>query len=196
MSKSTRSIEQLITAALEKLPENNYEAAALVDVSEGTIRNWRGGKIPKSIRADTRKLLEEIASSGEDGVVTPPLRRPSQGGRAPSLEQLEWLPRLIEKVIDLDGLSGAERQALIAELNAAGMRYWAMAAEWSAGQRGVAMAFDAEASGERAGALREAGRARTLLGRPVTEDELRQLEEIRAREARGDGDLEAGGSQR
>lgn len=119
---------------------------------------------------------------------------PTKGGRAPSSADLGWLPDLLREIVRMPELTGAERQGLMAEVNAAAMRYWALAAEWSSGQRGLAMTRDAEASGERAGALREAGRPRTPGGRPVTEEEMLWLEEIRAKEAAEGARREAGGN--
>lgn len=75
---------------------------------------------------------------------------------APVLAHLDWLPPLVEHVVKDPRLSGAEKQGLIAELNAVGTRYWAISAEWASGQRGVAMQKAEVASGERAKASGEA----------------------------------------
>jgi transcriptional regulator with XRE-family HTH domain len=64
VSDDTRSAPQLIAAALKKLPENNYEAAGLLGVSEGTIRRWREGKTPSQLRAETRNALAAFLNGG------------------------------------------------------------------------------------------------------------------------------------
>lgn len=73
-------------------------------------------------------------------------------GAEPSLQQLDWMPRLMELVLRDPQLTAAEKAALMGEINAGGMRYWAVAAEWAGGQRGKAMAR-AEISSENRGSL-------------------------------------------
>ena len=57
---SERSARDLIESALPLLPSNNYEAGRVVGVAEGTIRRWRSGDFPASVRATTRYALERM----------------------------------------------------------------------------------------------------------------------------------------
>jgi hypothetical protein len=68
----------------------------------------------------------------------------------PSLDHLEWVPDLLGEILRDSGYSAAEKRALMAEVNAAAMRFWAVSAEWASGQRGVAMQGAEQAAKERA----------------------------------------------
>lgn len=56
----------MVSEALGRLPDNNYEAAGILGVAEGTIRRWRDGKVPAQLRAETRRALERFLD-GEAG---------------------------------------------------------------------------------------------------------------------------------
>lgn len=189
--------------------EEDRAAARVLQVSPKTVKEWREG-VRKPMRQPTRlKLIAALANpqralskqtwpeaDDESAALGETMNGEAEDPtKPPSLAQMEWVPRLLERAMTLPDLSGAERIAAMAEVNAAAMRYWAVAAEWSSGQRGIAMSKAEEASGERASAIREASRPRMPGGRPVTEEELRLLEELRATE-QSEAEKRVGGNQK
>lgn len=76
----------MIADALDRVPANNYEAAEMLGVSEGTIRRWREGVVPDQLRADTRHALERFLEG-----------RPAGGDVAGDAEALE-MPEVWERI--------------------------------------------------------------------------------------------------
>lgn len=117
-----------------------------------TVSDWERNE-SRPNRETLERIAELAGKSYEEfmeGVDTGPTDRAEPDEGTPSLDQLSWLPRLVEKVLDDNSLSGAEKRELVAELNASAMRFWAVAAEWASGQRGIAMTQAEIASGARA----------------------------------------------
>lgn len=121
-------------------------------IHQTTVSRWVG-KGAKRLESHTRLAIEELLRGGAvdnhaEGTATEGDN--NNHARPPSTDELAWLPRLIEKVVDHPHLTGPEKSNIIAELNAAAMRYWAVSAEWAAAQRGIAMIRAEKASEVRA----------------------------------------------
>jgi hypothetical protein len=76
---TTPTDRALVERVLGLLPTNNYEAAKVLQVAEGTIRRWRI-KAPATLRAETRRaILSYLQAAGDEGADPSRSRRPSAG---------------------------------------------------------------------------------------------------------------------
>lgn len=165
--------QELVTAFLAATSRlSDMEAAEAAGVTHTTVGRWKKGHGDgwKELQAGTRRsLLDYLAqmrtkpNGGVESMRAEAEREAAAAEaakrEAPSLSHLDWLPRLIDKVLDDRTLTASEKRSLIAELNATGMRYWAVAAEWASGQRGIAMTEAEVSSGRRADANAQEARS-------------------------------------
>lgn len=122
--------------------------------TQSEVNRWEQGRVRPGF--DTLVLISQTLGVtfenlvSESGDLPEPAPEPGAAPEEPRLERLEWIPDLLRAILADRTTSAAEKAALMAEVNAAGMRFWAVAAEWAAGQRGIAMQVAEEASGKRA----------------------------------------------
>lgn len=109
MSDTTRSAKQLIADALKRAPDNNYEAADLLGVSEGTIRRWRDGVVPERLRADTRHALEAYVDGKRVGTKASASRMGDDSQVPPGLPE-DWKDQTFVEVL-LREARAAEKRA-------------------------------------------------------------------------------------
>lgn len=129
-----------------------------LEKTQGEVSRWERGEVRPSY--DNIVLIAKTlgvpttAFEGEGATPSHPV-----APEPPTVAKLDWMPRLLEKILDDRSLSALEKERLMAEVNAAGMRFWAVAAEWASGQRGMA-AIEAEvSSGKRAATNQEEARS-------------------------------------
>lgn len=175
--------QRLLTDWLRMQDEENVSGGDELDVfleyADRVVRFAKGGAMSEEKRAvafdvlqgleemarmdGNKPLLERMAAKRRELGPPPPPRakptpEPAAEPEAPSLEKLEWLPTLLGKIVADPNYTASEKRALMAEVNAAGMRFWAVSAEWASGQRGMAMQEAEVSSGKRAEANKEAER--------------------------------------